>query len=124
MDQTKTKKVTFSTGLPRGACATFTHEGQRWFAYPAPKIQALSVVTDRMVGTIDRLHKGLVEWLNRHPEDAAWIVILMRSVASTRELALAKAEAWTWATPNTTGRTGAQHEDSTPNAEEDAGTDT
>ena len=95
-DKTVSKKVTFSDGLPRGACATFKHDGQLWFCYPQDKIQALSVVTDRMVGTISRLHAGLVDWINRHPEDSARVVKLMGSVASTRELALAKAEAWTW----------------------------
>ena len=95
-DVTKMKKVTFSTGLPRGACATFMHDGQRWCAYPQDKIQGLGVVMDRMVGTIGRLHAGLVDWINRHPEDSARVVKLMGSVASTRELALAKAEAWTW----------------------------
>lgn len=96
MDEIKTKKVTFSTGLPRGACATFTHEGQLWFAYPQDKIQALGVVTDRMLGTINRLRDGVIDWLNRHPEDANRIVLLLGGVATTQQLALAKAEAWTW----------------------------
>lgn len=95
MDETKTKKVTFSTGLPRGACATFTHEGQLWFAYPKDKIQGLAVVTDRMVGTISRLREGLIDWINRHPEDANRVALLLGSVATTQQLALAKAEAWT-----------------------------
>ena len=94
-DVTKMKKVTFSTGLPRGACATFMHDGQRWCAYPQDKIQALSVVTDRMVGTIGRLRDGLIDWINRHPEDANRVTRLLGSVASTQQLALAKAEAWT-----------------------------
>ena len=95
-DKTISKKVTFSDGLPRGAVATFTHEGQLWFCWPQPKVQGLGVATDRMIGTIGRLHDGLVDWLNRHPEDANRIVLLLGSVASTRELALAKAAAWTW----------------------------
>lgn len=60
MNEIKTKKVTFSAGLPRGACATFTHEGQLWFAYPKDKVQGLGAVMDRMLGTISRLHNGLV----------------------------------------------------------------
>lgn len=95
MNETKTKKVTFSSSLPRGACATFTHEGQLWFAYPQDKIQALGVVMDRQGGAIRRLHAGLIEWINRHPEDAQWVALLIGSVASVQQLALAKAEAWT-----------------------------
>jgi len=118
MSETKTKKVKFSTGLPRGAVATFKHDGQRWFAYPQPKIQALSVVMDRMVGTINRLHGGLIDWMNTHPEDAAKVAKLMGRVATTQQLALAKAEAWTW-----TERTGEINEDSTPAAPEGEGSD-
>jgi hypothetical protein len=95
MSETKTKKVTFGTGLPRGACATFTHEGQLWFAYPKDKIQGLGVVMDRMVGTVSRLREGLIDWINRHPEDADRVARLLGSVATTQQLALAKAEAWT-----------------------------
>lgn len=95
MDEIKTKKVTFSSGLPRGAAATFKHDGQLWFAWPQPKVQGLGVVMDRMVGTVSRLRDGLVDWLNRHPEDANRIVLLLGSVATTQQLALAKAEAWT-----------------------------
>lgn len=105
MSEIKTKKVTFSTGLPRGACATFTHNGQRWFAYPQDKIQGLGVVMDRMVGTIGRLRHGLIEWINRHPEDASIVMWLLSRVATTQQLALDKAEAWT---------KGAISEDSTP----------
>ena len=117
MDETKMKKVTFSTGLPRGACATFTHDGQRWCAYPQDKIQGLGVVMDRMVGTIGRLRDGLIDWINRHPEDADRVARLLGSVATTQQLALAKAEAWT------KGK-GAINEDLTPNAAEDSEADT
>jgi hypothetical protein len=116
MNETKMKKVTFSTGLPRGACATFMHDGQRWCAYPQDKIQGLGVVMDRMVGTVGRLRDGLIDWINRHPEDAATVARLLGSVATTQQLALAKAEAWT------KGK-GAINEDSTPNAEEARGAD-
>jgi hypothetical protein len=116
MSEIKTKKVTFGTGLPRGACATFTHEGKLWFAYPQDKIQGLGVVVDRMVGTIGRLREGLIDWINRHPEDADRVARLLGSVATTQELALAKAEAWT------KGET--ISEDSTPNASESSAIDT
>lgn len=117
MDETKMKKVNFSTGLPRGACATFTHEGQLWFAYPKDKIQGLGVVMDRMVGTIGRLREGLIDWINRHPEDASRVVLLLGSVATTQQMALAKAEAWT------KGKR-AFNEDSTPNTPEGRAIDT
>lgn len=117
MDEIKTKKVTFGTGLPRGACATFTHEGQLWFAYPKDKIQGLAVVIDRMVGTIGRLREGLVDWINRHPEDANRVALLLGSVATTQQLALVKAEAWT------KGK-GTISEDSTPNTPESSATNT
>ena len=93
--ETKTKKVTFGTGLPRGACATFTHDGQLWFAYPKDKIQAVSVAMDRALGTISTLNEGLVDWINRHLEDAARVVRLMDRVTSFKQLALEKAQAWT-----------------------------
>lgn len=117
MSETKTKKVTFGTGLPQGACATFTHEGQLWFAYPKDKIQGLAVVMDRMVGTIGRLHDGLIDWINRHPEDAVKVARLLGSVASTQQLALDKAEAWT------KGK-GTVNEDSTPDTPEGSAIDT
>ena len=95
-DKTVSKKVTFGDGLPRGAVATFKHDGELWFAYPQDKVQGLGVVMDRMIGTISGLHSGLVDWINAHPEDSARVAMLLGSVASTRELALAKAEAWVW----------------------------
>ena len=118
MSETKTKKVKFSTGLPNGACATFTHEGQRWFAYPQPKIQALGVAMSRTIGTVSRLREGLIDWINAHPEDAAKVARLLGSVATAQQLALEKAEAWTW-----TKGTGEINEDSTPTAPEGEGSD-
>ena len=95
-DKTVSKKVTFSDGLPRGACATFKHDGELWFAYPKPKIQALGVAMSRTIGTVSRLREGLVDWINAHPEDAAKVARLLGSVANAQQLALEKAEAWTW----------------------------
>lgn len=113
MDEIKTKKVTFTTGLPRGACATFSHDGQRWFAYPQDKIQGLGVVMDRMVGTVNRLHGGLIDWINRHPEDATRVALLLSRVATAEQLARDKAQAWTW--------TEGSNEDFTPTAPEGDG---
>ena len=117
MDEIKTKKVTFTTGLPRGACATFSHDGQRWFAYPQDKVQGLGVVMDRMVGTINRLRVGLIDWINRHPEDAARVTRLLSSVATTEQLARDKVQAWTWAKGND------DEKDFTPSAPEGDGKD-
>lgn len=115
MSEVKTKKVAFSTGLPGGARATFTHEGQRWFAYPQDKIQGLDVVMNRMIATVSRLRDGLIDWINRHPEDAVRVTRLLSSVATTQQLALDKARAWT---------KGAIREDSTPAEPEGEGEDT
>lgn len=92
----KTRKVTFSTGLPRGACATFTHEGERWIAYPQSKVQAVAATIDRLIGTLDGIARESVRWINNHPEDAAWMAerILSRTNAA-REIAREKAAAWT-----------------------------
>ena len=87
-DKTVSKKVTFSTGLPNGACATFKHDGELWFAYPKPKIQALGVAMSRTIGTVSRLREGLVDWINAHPEDAAKVARLLGSVANAQQLAL------------------------------------
>jgi len=116
MEEIKTKKVTFTTGLPRGACATFSHDGQRWFAYPQDKVQGLGVVMDRMVGTINRLRVGLIDWINWHPEDAARVTRLLSSVATTEQLARDKVQAWTWTKGN-------DEKDFTPSAPEGDGKD-
>jgi hypothetical protein len=95
MSEVKTKKVTFDTSLPRGTCATFTHDGERWIAYPQHKAAAVGAVIDRMVGTLDRVHDDLVRWINMRPEDAALIVPMMSRTVTTRELAREKVRAWT-----------------------------
>lgn len=89
------RKVTFDTSLPRGACATFTHEGELWFAYPQEKITAVAAVLDRTIGCLDRVHDDLVRWINERPEDAAKIVAIMARTIRAKELARDKARAWT-----------------------------
>lgn len=95
MTEVKAKKVTFDAALPRGTCATFTHEGQRWIAYPQAKVVAIGTVIDRMLGTIDRLGEGLVQWINTHPEDAVQVMRLMTKSNSAKELAMEKVQTWT-----------------------------
>ena len=92
---TKMKKLMFSDGLPRGTCATFTHEGQRWMAYPQDKVSALGSVIDRLVGALNGVRRDLIWWINAHPEDAAWVVEMLGRVEDHHEIAKQKAEAWT-----------------------------
>jgi hypothetical protein len=93
--EVKTKKVTFDTALPRGTCATFTHEGQRWIAYPQDKAIAVATVVDRMLGCVDRVRDDLVRWMNAHPEDAAQLVPLLARTSRAKEFAREKVQAWT-----------------------------
>ena len=93
--EVKSKKVTFHSGLPRGTCATFTHEGQRWIAYPQPKVQAVSVALDNAIGTLDGVGRELLRWINEKPADAARIVAILARVNRRHELALEKVTAWT-----------------------------
>lgn len=94
-DVTKSKKVTFSEGLPRGTVGTFTHDGELWFAYPQPKVQAISGALDRAVGVVERVHDDLVAWINDHPEDAVRVVAIVGKTAAFKQLALEKVQAWT-----------------------------
>lgn len=89
------KKVTFDTALPRGTCATFTHEGQRWIAYPQDKNQALGVAIDRMLGVLDRVRDDLLVLINTHPEVAAQVATIVVRTNRAKQLAQEKAQAWT-----------------------------
>ena len=55
--QTFTRKVTFDDGLPLGLRATFTHEGERWIAYPAEKYWMIAHVLDRLIGLALERHE-------------------------------------------------------------------
>ena len=94
-DETKSKKVTFSHGLPRGTCATFTHEGQRWIAYPQSKVTAIAVALDNTLGTLEAVGRDLVRWINDQPQDAARIVEILARVNRRKALAGEKVRAWT-----------------------------
>ena len=95
MTEVKTKKVTFDTSLPRGTCATFTHEGQRWIAYPQDKATAVATVVDRMLGALDGVRDDLLRWINTHPEDASRVVTIMARTNRAKALAREKVQAWT-----------------------------
>lgn len=95
MSEVKTKKVTFDTSLPRGTCAAFTHEGERWIAYPVDKTMAISVVTNRMLGALNAVHDDLVRWVNDKPEDAARVMPIVARTLRAKELAEEKVRAWT-----------------------------
>lgn len=93
--EVKSKKVTFEVGPPLGTRAIFTHEGERWIAYPQVKSNMVAAVIDRLVGTVAAVHDDLVRWINRHPEDAADIARIMARTAAAQELAREKVQAWT-----------------------------
>ena len=95
MSEVKTKKVTFDTSLPRGTCATFTHEGQRWIAYPQDKSTAVGVVLDRTLGTLNQVRDDLLRWINTHPADAAQMVAIVARTNRAQALAREKVQAWT-----------------------------
>jgi len=82
----KRREVTFDTGLPRGTCATFTHEGERWIAYPQSKMLAILTVNDRLLGVLGGIHADLIRWMNAHPEDAARVVRILTRVNRIQEL--------------------------------------
>ena len=95
MTETKTKKVTFDSALPRGTCATFTHDGERWIAYPQHKATEVHAVVDRTIGTLNAVHDDLVRWINRQPEVAVEAVAIMARTVKAQELAREKIQAWT-----------------------------
>lgn len=67
---TKKIQVTFTTGLPMGACARFKHEGEIWIAYPAKKNSRILAVIDRFLGIYGGIIDNTVRIINRHPENA------------------------------------------------------
>lgn len=94
-DEVKSRKITFSTGLPRGTCGTFTHNGQRWIAYPQAKNTAIATAIDNTLGTLAGVSRDLLEWINTHPEDAARVVPILARVNERHALARQKVSAWT-----------------------------
>jgi len=94
-DYAKMKKLTFSDYLPRGTCATFTHEGQQWTAYPQEKVSAVAAVIDRLIGALAGVRRDLIWMINAHPEDAVRMVEAIGRVDNRQEIAKEKAEAWT-----------------------------
>jgi hypothetical protein len=104
-----TKKVTFNDGLPLGGHATFTHEGQRWIAFPAEKHWKIAAVIDRLVGIHARTARIMVSWVNSWPDDAVRVAEVMEITRRARELGrsvtMEKAEALTWRGPGDAART-------------------
>ena len=93
------REVTFHSGLPRGTCATFKHEGELWIAHPAKKYTRILTCLDRVIGVQDRLIKDMTTWINNHPSDAPLLVMLAEAVGRARrfrdEVAQEKCEAAT-----------------------------
>lgn len=94
-DEVKSKKLTFSTGLPRGTCATFQHNGQRWLAYPQSKVTAVGVAIDNALGTLEGTERALIALINEHPEHAARIAAVLVRVRQRIDITQQKTQAWT-----------------------------
>lgn len=94
-DYEKTKKVTFSDGLPRGTCATFTHEGERWEAFPRKKMAEIGAIQVRVLATLSRVHDDLVAWVNAHPADATRVVHILARTGGAKQLIMDRNQAWT-----------------------------
>lgn len=78
-----------------GTRATFTHDGEKWIAYPQAKMAAVEALTHKLIGTIDRVHGDLVRWINRCPADAAGIAAIMARTGGAQQLAKERIQAWT-----------------------------
>lgn len=86
-DVTHQRKVTFSTGLPLGTRATFTHEGQTWVALPLDKLRAERVVTDLLIGVLNQIRGQMTRWLAANPEDATRVGMLLQAIAHADAIA-------------------------------------
>lgn len=91
----KMRKVTFSTGLPRGTCATFNYEGYPWEAFPRAKMAEIRSVQTRTIAMVERVHQDLVAWINNHPEDTVRVVQLLARTNRAKQLISDSNEAWT-----------------------------
>ena len=93
------REVEFHTGLPRGTCATFKHEGELWIAHPVKKYVRILTCLDRVIGVQDRIVYDMTTWINNHPSDAPLLAMLAESVGRARrfrdEVAQEKCEAAT-----------------------------
>lgn len=111
--QTFTRKVTFDDGLPLGLRATFTHEGERWIAYPAEKYWMIAHVLDRLIGLHSATAKIMVSWVNDWPGDAKRVAQVMEITKKARELGnsvtMEKIVALTWRRPGGAATTSPDH---------------
>jgi predicted type IV restriction endonuclease len=81
-DVTKRVQVTFSVGLPLGHSARFTHNGELWIAYPAPKQKAIKALIDRLIGNLAHIQDQMIHWLSAKPDDADRVAMLLKAIAS------------------------------------------
>jgi hypothetical protein len=97
--KTVSKKLTFNDGLPLGVHALFTHEGQKWIAFPFAKYQKIIGVMDRILGLHSYTVKLMVSWVNSWPEDGEKVAKVMeitqRARADARSVAMDKSVALT-----------------------------
>jgi hypothetical protein len=85
-DYVKRVNVTFGTGLPSGVHGTFKHEGQMWIAMPATKHTRILTVIDRLIGIHDRIANGMIQWINRWPDDGERCAEVLEAVTRARAL--------------------------------------
>ena len=109
-DYEKMRKVTFSEGLPRGTCGTFTHGGELWQAFPMKKMTEIGAVQTRALGALDRVHDDLVALINAHPEYAAGLAPMLTRTGRAKKLVEDKNQAWTMRGVNSGNPAGAAKE--------------
>lgn len=78
------REVEFHTGLPRGTCATFKHDGELWIAHPVKKYVRILTCLDRMLGAQERIVRDMTTWINNHPGDAPLLVMLAEAAGRAR----------------------------------------
>lgn len=87
MTETKSKKITFMTGLPIGTRGHFTHEGERWIAVNQTKYVATLTVCDRLIGIMNSIRGEATQWLAANPGDVARAGMLLAVIARADEAA-------------------------------------
>lgn len=86
---TAQRKITFKTGLPLGRHATFIHDKEEWIAVPRSKYRAITTVTDRLIGALDRIRGEATRWVSTHPHDAPRTMLLLGIIGHADETAKA-----------------------------------
>ena len=86
------RKVTFHAGvLPLGTHATFTHEGTPYMAWPADKLIAHQVATDKLIGALQSIKREAISMINNFPADAKRVARVLEIARRADEAATAGA---------------------------------